>query len=87
MRRRAVPTLPPSVGHFCGHCGQGQHRSCPGTIPSGMAAKNAATACACALAGHDPDDVLAAWMRLYQRGDLVGDTTEHLAEEYRERST
>ena len=84
---RVKPTLPPKVGYFCGHCAQGHHALCSGGAASGTAAPNAGTGCACAGAGHDPGDGLAAWMRLARRPDLVGDTVEALAAEYRGSGT
>lgn len=73
MPRRPSDEFIPNVKHYCGFCGQGDHSRCPGPdFP-----------CSCASTEHEPDDKLAASMRLYQRGDLVGDTIEHLAAEYR----
>lgn len=63
----------PSAGDakFCGHCAYGDHALCPGYR------------CECSAQHHDPDDRVAAAMRLYQRVDLTGDTRENLAKEYR----
>lgn len=63
----------PSAGDakFCGHCAWGDHRFCPNSR------------CECADQNHEPDDRVAAAMRLYQRVDLTGDTRENLAAEWR----
>lgn len=81
----ARSTVYPKVADFCGFCGQGHHHLCPGAIDSRNG--RPAWTCACADSGHRPGDDLAGVMRLYQRGDLHGDTVEHLAEEYRSRSS
>jgi hypothetical protein len=71
MSTRAARAVPVPTAFTCGHCGYGDHRHCPGGR------------CECDQQNHQPDDQLAAAMRLYQRPDLVGDTVENLAAEYR----
>jgi hypothetical protein len=60
---------------YCGHCAYGDHALCSGSLRG---------ACDCATAQHEPSETVQAAMRLYQRPDLAGDTTENLASEWRE---
>jgi hypothetical protein len=74
MRAQTAPKAGDAV--YCGHCACGDHALCHGLALAGP--------CACAVeASHEPGDEMAAAMRLYQRPDLVGDTTANLAAEYR----
>lgn len=70
-----IPTIPRPRAVFCGYCANGLHTHCAGTALRGP--------CECAEWSHDPDDRVAAAMRLFTRPDLLGDTVQHLADEWR----
>jgi hypothetical protein len=61
---------------YCGHCAWGDHRLCSGALRG---------PCGCATQDHQPDERTRSAMRLYQRPDLAGDTTENLAREWSTR--